>query len=97
MKDFHLPKKVLQFSSAISAIGGTTYVAGGSVRDHLLGIESKDIDLEIHNVKVEKLITIIQQFAPFKAVLGDYGWASKRYSISEAQPFLGSLTNEKLP
>lgn len=35
---------------AAKALGGRALIVGGSVRDHLLGIESKDIDIEIHGM-----------------------------------------------
>ena len=73
MKNFYLPEKVHLLSRAVSNAGGTTYVAGGCVRDHLLGIESKDIDLEIHNLTPEEVATIIQQFVPYKAVGKSFG------------------------
>ena len=40
-------------------------------------------------------------FVPFKAVLGDFGWAPQRDSngdsLSGAQPFLGTITIDKEP
>jgi tRNA nucleotidyltransferase (CCA-adding enzyme) len=33
---------------AIRSIGGRPLLVGGCVRDHLLGVESKDIDIEVH-------------------------------------------------
>lgn len=73
MNTFLLPSRILQFSNAVACVGGTAYVAGGCVRDHLLGIESKDIDLEIHNLESETLVEIIQQFKPYKAVGKSFG------------------------
>ena len=73
MNNFHLPDRILQFSKAVTEAGGITYVTGGCVRDHLLGIESKDIDLEIHNVDPQTLVDIIAQFQPYKAVGKSFG------------------------
>ena len=73
MNTFQLPRRILEFSKAITEAGGTAYVAGGCVRDHLLGIASKDIDLEIHTLAPEKLFEIIQQFKPYKAVGKSFG------------------------
>ena len=73
MNTFQLPERILRFSKAITSSGGTTYIVGGCVRDHLLGITSKDIDLEIHNLDPEALVAIIQQFKPFKAVGKSFG------------------------
>ena len=73
MTPFALPDRVLRFSKLISNAGGTAYIAGGCVRDHLLGIESKDIDLEIHGLPEEPLVNIIKQFPPWKAVGKAFG------------------------
>ncbi len=43
--------------------GGTAYYVGGFVRDRLLGIENKDIDIEIHSLEESAL----------RAVLADVG------------------------
>ena len=39
--------------------GGTAYFVGGYVRDKLLGIENKDIDIEVHSVKNEVIEEIL--------------------------------------
>ena len=41
--------------------------------DHLLGLESKDIDLEVHHLEPETLVNIIEQFQPYKAVGKSFG------------------------
>ena len=33
--------------------GGTVYFVGGCVRDRLLGLENKDIDIEVHGIPPE--------------------------------------------
>ena len=60
-------------SKAVTEAGGSTYIAGGCVRDHLLGLESKDIDLEVHHLEPETLVNIIEQFQPYKAVGKSFG------------------------
>ncbi len=39
--------------------GGTAYFVGGFVRDKLLGIENKDIDIEVHGIDVPTLRDIL--------------------------------------
>ncbi len=73
MTEIPLPDKVLQFSEAVSQAGGDVYVTGGSVRDHLLGIASKDIDLEIHGLTTEQLEDILYKFPPFRNVGKSFG------------------------
>ena len=45
----------------ITALGGRPLLVGGCVRDRLLGIESKDIDIEVHGpVSPEALIEALE-------------------------------------
>jgi len=41
--------------TAIKIAGGVPYLVGGYVRDKLLGIESKDIDIEVYGLSMEQL------------------------------------------
>lgn len=41
------------------SLGGRVYFVGGYVRDHVMGCESKDIDIEVHGVTPEQLRTIL--------------------------------------
>ena len=46
-------------AAAAEAEGGRVYYVGGFVRDRLLGLESKDIDLEVHGLPPEQLEAIL--------------------------------------
>ena len=35
--------------------GGRTFYVGGYVRDKLLGIDNKDVDIEVHGIEADKL------------------------------------------
>lgn len=48
--------------------GGAVYFVGGYVRDKLLGVESKDIDVEIHNIPEDKLIEILSEFGDVRVI-----------------------------
>ena len=37
----------------VDKAGGRTYYVGGFVRDRLLGIENKDVDIEVHGIEPE--------------------------------------------
>ena len=39
--------------------GGTCYYVGGFVRDRLLGLENKDVDIEVHGIAPESLQEIL--------------------------------------
>lgn len=51
----------IQIAKKVNEIGGTAYFVGGYVRDKLLGIPNKDIDIEIHNINPEVLENILKE------------------------------------
>src|SRR5262245_33002847 len=55
-------------AEAVKRAGGRALVVGGWVRDRLVGRESKDIDLEIFGVPVEKLRPLLESFGRVEAV-----------------------------
>ncbi|MCR5481788.1 MAG: tRNA nucleotidyltransferase [Clostridia bacterium] len=50
-----------KIASLVSAAGGRVYFVGGYVRDILLGIENKDIDIEVHGIAPEVLPEILKE------------------------------------
>ena len=42
--------------------GGRTFFVGGCVRDLILGVECKDIDIEVHGISPSVLEQIIDRF-----------------------------------
>ncbi len=48
--------------------GGRAFIVGGWVRDQLLGSASKDVDLEIFGIPVERLPTLLEPFGPVEPV-----------------------------
>ena len=55
MKDKDL---ALQIAKKVKEVGGIAYFVGGYVRDSILDIPNKDIDIEIHGIKPEILKNI---------------------------------------
>ncbi|MBQ8403212.1 MAG: hypothetical protein IJX55_02155 [Clostridia bacterium] len=55
-QDYNL---ALRIASAVKSCGGETYFVGGYVRDALLNIENKDIDIEVHGITPETLENIL--------------------------------------
>jgi len=47
---------------AIHDAGGVALLVGGAVRDLLLGRPVKDLDIEVHNVSIDQLENILEQF-----------------------------------
>jgi len=48
--------------------GGRAMLVGGSVRDRLLGIESKDFDIEVYGLEPSRLRTVLEQIGPVNTV-----------------------------
>ena len=40
--------------------GGRTFYVGGFVRDRLLGIDNKDVDIEVHGIEPDALLEILK-------------------------------------
>lgn len=57
----------VQIAKKVNKIGGTAYFVGGYVRDKLLGIPNKDIDIEIHNIAPYILEDVLSEFGNIEA------------------------------
>jgi tRNA nucleotidyltransferase (CCA-adding enzyme) len=66
-------EKALQVVQEIHAVGGQTLFIGGCVRDALLGKKSKDIDLEVYNVKPEEVRAILDRAGKVDQVGKSFG------------------------
>jgi len=49
------------------------YLVGGAVRDLLLGIPTKDIDIEVHNLSLDELIALLARYGPVDLVGKSFG------------------------
>lgn len=65
-------RQTMQIVDKLHENGAKCYIVGGFVRDHLLGLESKDIDIELHNISLERAYEVINQIYPSKLV-GKFG------------------------
>ncbi len=61
-----------QVVEALQTHGVACYIVGGYVRDALLGVESKDIDIEIHGIEMEAALELISKITPAK-LFGNFG------------------------
>ena len=57
----------VQIAKKVEEAGGTAYFVGGYVRDKLLGIPNKDIDIEIHNIAPYILEDVLSEFGNIEA------------------------------
>lgn len=67
---------LIMFDKILSAIvkaGGQPYRVGGSVRDEIMGIEPKDVDVEVFGILADKLQAILSQFGKVDAVGARFG------------------------
>jgi len=58
---------------AISDIGGRSLLVGGAVRDLLLGLPVKDLDIEVHAVALEELEKLLKQLGRVDLVGKSFG------------------------
>ncbi len=65
-----LDQKTLEYIEKLEKAGGKCYIVGGYVRDKLLGIDSKDIDIEVYNLDFEQLKVIFKDVAKIQGNFG---------------------------
>lgn len=57
----------------ISDAGGKTLLVGGAVRDLLLGLQVKDLDIEVHGISITDLENILKKHGPVSLVGKSFG------------------------
>ena len=75
------PDTIIAVCRAIAASGGQAWLVGGAVRDHLMGLDCKDFDIEVHRLEADGLKRALAQlgsvneigksFGVFKLSIGD--------------------------
>lgn len=84
MTDTELAKKIAEEAAKA---GGRAYYVGGYVRDRLMGIESKDIDIEVHGVTPQKLSMILDSLGNRMTIGESFGiYGIKGYTVDIAMP-----------
>ena len=74
-------------AEVVSTYGGVCYFVGGYVRDGLLGIENKDVDMEVHGVTPDVLESILSDFGEVISVGSSFGiYNIKGYFLDIAMP-----------
>lgn len=66
-------KEVQKVIAAITDAGGDAYIVGGWVRDSVMGRVSKDMDIEVYNMRPEKIEAVLAAYGPVQAVGAAFG------------------------
>lgn len=76
-----------QIAESIRAEGGQTLLVGGCVRDSLLGIQAKDVDMEVYGLNADEIEKILKKNFKLNAVGRSFGiFIVKGHNIDIALP-----------
>lgn len=76
---------VVRLCEDVREAGGRAMLVGGSVRDRLLGIDSKDFDIEVYGVEPARLRSVLEQLGQVNKV-GEHFSVYKLVCYRPAQP-----------
>jgi tRNA nucleotidyltransferase (CCA-adding enzyme) len=68
-----LHPEVVRIGRAIEEAGGRAVVVGGFVRDGLMGLQSKDVDVEVFGLSLDSLEATLQQFGEIQTIGRAFG------------------------
>ncbi len=64
--DITLPDPVVKIAAAVHDAGGQAVLVGGCVRDEMLGLSPKDLDIEVFGLEAPQLAQVMSQFGTVK-------------------------------
>jgi tRNA nucleotidyltransferase (CCA-adding enzyme) len=70
MDDYPLVRTIVD---AVHAQGGRTLLVGGAVRDLMLGLDVKDLDIEVHGLTMDQLEQVLRKHGPVSLVGKSFG------------------------
>ncbi|MCK4265488.1 CCA tRNA nucleotidyltransferase [Candidatus Babeliales bacterium] len=73
LKEMLSKYKLVPILKSIIKAGGTPYLVGGTVRDLILGLDVKDIDIEVHGILLEELEKILKKIGIVHLVGKQFG------------------------
>ncbi|MBQ8495982.1 MAG: tRNA nucleotidyltransferase [Clostridia bacterium] len=83
-KDMEMAKRI---ALEVEKRGGKVYYVGGYVRDRLLNIENKDIDIEVHGILPHELMEILDGLGERLSMGESFGiFGLKGYTVDIAMP-----------
>jgi tRNA nucleotidyltransferase (CCA-adding enzyme) len=68
-----LPQLVRSICEAVAKAGGQAWLVGGVVRDHMMGIVSKDFDIEVHRLEAEDLAKVLRRIGSVNEIGRSFG------------------------
>ena len=80
----------LELAASVRDAGGRALVVGGWVRDRLLGLASKDLDLEVFGIEQDDLAALIGRFGRVEAV-------GQSFPVYKLIPYEGGEIDVSLP
>ncbi len=84
MKDQQMARTLAQ---QVAIRGGRVYYVGGYVRDKLLGLENKDVDVEVHGITPETLEEILDSLGTRLEMGSSFGvYGLRGYDLDIAMP-----------
>jgi putative nucleotidyltransferase with HDIG domain len=69
----NIPQELQNIIDGLSSLGARPLLVGGCVRDHLMGIEPKDYDVEVFNIYPEQLAHCLRYFGRVDEVGKSFG------------------------
>lgn len=87
-----LGPQVLKIAQMVADIGGQAYLVGGCVRDMLLGLTPKDIDIEVFHITHNELEAILKKEFKVNFIGKSFGvFKLKEYPIDISTPRLETI------
>ena len=71
--DINLEEPLPEIAAALREAGGRAFLVGGYIRDHLLDIPSKDVDIEVFGLEMERLEAVLTRFGKVARVGRAFG------------------------
>lgn len=85
-----------EIAKLVKEKGGRTFYVGGYVRDKLLHIENKDVDIEVHGISEDDLYAILESLGKPLAYGNSFGvYSISGYNIDIALPRSEKLIGKK--
>ena len=72
LEESRMYEKICRFAEKIAERGGRAYIAGGSVRDEIIGTPSKDYDIEVHGIETDDITATAETFGETKEIGKDF-------------------------